>query len=195
MNCVFAKIGASVWEHHCQELLVVTENLNGKRFLNLAAQILGWKKRHFTDFTFQLLLTWSVCFYALQVCWVVGAFHNCPQELAGQLSALCWRRRRRLGGVEILLFYLALDLEQQLTCAWHQNWALLVPQALGNPFELQLFCHFTMMEEALGVLVLGCKAQLFTWEFLEHLPRAVCAGEAGQRCHSWAHTVLSCFPE
>lgn len=44
MNCGFAKNGASLWEQHSQELLVVTENLNGRRFPSLAAQILAWRE-------------------------------------------------------------------------------------------------------------------------------------------------------
>lgn len=87
MNCVFAKNGASVWEYHCWELLVVTENLNGKRFPGLAAQILAWREA-FSSF-YLSVVNMEFVLYAPQVSWIVGAFHNCcPWELAGQLSAL-----------------------------------------------------------------------------------------------------------
>lgn len=151
-------------------------------------------ERNFLAFTFQLLLTWSVSFYAPPVCWVVGTFHNCPQELAGQLSSLCWRRRR-LGGVEILLSYLAVDLEQQLTCAWHRTEHSESPYLLEIHLNCSCFVVLQCWKKLWEFWCLGAQAQLLTWEFLGHLPRAVCAGEAGQRCRPMGTRCFhSCFP-
>lgn len=145
-------------------------------------------ERHFPAFTFLL----SVCFYAPQFCWVLWAFHNCPQELAGQLSAPGWRRRR-LGGVWLLPSYLALDLEQQLTVLGTELSTVSSPIS-GNPSELQLFCHFAVLEEALAVWAVGCPGTLVLLG-VSGAPAQSSECRWGQRCHSMGTLCFqSCCP-
>lgn len=196
MNCVFARNGASVWEHNCQELLVVAENLNGKRFPSLAAQILAWREAFSSIYLLAVVNMECVllCTSSLLGCWSISQL---PPELAGQLSGPCLEEEEEeeSGWSLDSPFLSGFRSPAAARLCLAQTWALSVPLSLGNPSELQLLCRFAVLEEALGVLVVLCCSQLFTWEFLGHLPRAVSAGEAGQRCHSTGtHCFQSCFP-
>lgn len=153
MNSAFAKNGASVWEHRSQELLVVTENLNGKGFPSLAAQILAWREAFSSFYISAVVNTECVLL--------------CTSSLLGSLSisqlspgageaAQCPLLEEEAGWSLDSPFLSGFRSQAAAPLCLAQNWALLVSLSLGNPSELQLFCRFTMLEEALGILVVGC---------------------------------------
>lgn len=128
-------------------------NLNGKRFPSLAAQILAWREA-FSSFYLSAVVNTE------RVLW-------CTSSLLGSLNisqlypragraAQCLLLEEEVGWNLASPFLSAFRSRTAAHLCLAQNWALLVPLSLGKPSEVQLFCHFAMLEEALGILVVGC---------------------------------------
>lgn len=164
----------------------MTENLNGKGFPSLAAQILAWREAFSSFYLSAVINTECVLLCTSSLLGSLSISQLSPR--AGRAAQCPLLEEEEEAGWSLdSPFLSAFRSRAAAPLCLAQNWALLVSLSLGNPSELQLFCHFTMLEEALGILVV---AQLWTWEFLGHLPGAVCAGEAGQR---WGSMGTHCF--
>lgn len=167
--------------------------VNGKRFPSLAAQILAWREA-FSSFYLPAVANMECVLYAPQVCWEAGAFHNCPKSWQGSSVPLAG------GGGGWVEFGFSFSICFRSWAAAHlclaQHWALSVPLISWKSSELQLFCHFAMMEEALGILVVVCPGTVV------HLgvpgaPAQSCVCRWGRAdAAPWAHAAFSlAFPE
>lgn len=152
-------------------------------------------ERHFPAFTFQLLLTWSVCFMHLKFVGKLEHFTTAPR--AGRAAQCPLLEEEEEAGWSLDSPFLS---GFRSWAAAHlclaQHWALSVPLISWKSSELQLFCHFAMMEEALGILVVVCPGTVV------HLgvpgaPAQSCVCRWGRAdAAPWAHAAFSlAFPE